>query len=69
MDGVVLIMDMGSSVMTAELVLEDLDDKRVQMADCPIVEGAIAAAVAAESGDNLADVILAAQEAGKAGKL
>ena len=33
--GVLVIMDMGSAVMTVKMVLEDLDDDRVQMLDCP----------------------------------
>ena len=32
---VLAIMDMGSAVMTVKMVLEDLDDDRVQMLDCP----------------------------------
>lgn len=49
-DGVVVIMDMGSAVMTAEMVVEALDDKRVVLLDCPFVEGAVIAAVEAEGG-------------------
>ncbi|MEV0619832.1 phosphoenolpyruvate--protein phosphotransferase [Nonomuraea sp. NPDC050404] len=59
-DGVVLIPDLGSSVLTARL-LED--DGRVVVADVPFVEGAIAAAVVAGAGAPLADVLAAAEEA------
>ncbi|MEQ4716068.1 phosphoenolpyruvate--protein phosphotransferase [Nonomuraea sp. B19D2] len=59
-DGVVLIPDLGSSVLTARLLEED---GRVVVADVPFVEGAIAAAVAAAAGVPLSDVLEAAEEA------
>lgn len=58
--GVVIIPDLGSSVLTARLLEED---GRVVVADVPFVEGAIAAAVAAGAGAPLADVLEAAEEA------
>ena len=61
-DGVIVIMDMGSSVMTTELVLEDMEDMNVKMADCPIVEGAIAAAVSAGAGSDLQTIIKELEE-------
>ncbi|MGW0482169.1 dihydroxyacetone kinase phosphoryl donor subunit DhaM [Nonomuraea sp. NPDC003214] len=59
-DGVVLIPDLGSSVLTARLLVEP---GRVVLADVPFVEGAIAAAVAAGGGAPLATVLSAAEEA------
>ncbi|MCH6472198.1 dihydroxyacetone kinase phosphoryl donor subunit DhaM [Sinomonas terrae] len=64
--GVVVIADLGSAIMTAESVLEFLDDEqrsRVRLADAAIAEGAVAAAVAAESGAGLDAVVRAAEEA------
>lgn len=61
-DGVVLLMDMGSAVMTAEMVLEDKANPDVRMVDCPLVEGAVAAAVSLSAGETLEEVIQAAQE-------
>ncbi|RVX39678.1 dihydroxyacetone kinase phosphotransfer subunit [Nonomuraea polychroma] len=58
-DGVVLVPDLGSSVLTARLVEEP---GRVVVADVPFVEGAIAAAVTAGTGASLADVLAAAEE-------
>lgn len=55
-DGVALIMDMGSAVMTAEMVLEDMEDKKVKMLDCPFVEGAIVGALSAMMGTPLEDL-------------
>ncbi|SEL31008.1 PTS-dependent dihydroxyacetone kinase phosphotransferase subunit DhaM [Nonomuraea pusilla] len=59
-DGVVVIADLGSSVLSARLLEEP---GRVVLADAPFVEGAIAAAVAAGGGAALADVLAAAEEA------
>ena len=50
-DGVLVMMDMGSAVMTTEMVLEEMSDKKIEMIDCPIVEGAVAATVAASAGN------------------
>ena len=64
--GVVVLCDLGSAILTAETALDFLDDDtraRVRIVDAPIVEGGVAAAVAAESGDPLDDVIAAAESA------
>ncbi|MBQ7478417.1 MAG: PTS-dependent dihydroxyacetone kinase phosphotransferase subunit DhaM [Selenomonadaceae bacterium] len=52
-DGVAVLMDMGSAVMTAEMVLEDLDKDNVLLVDCPLVEGAVLAAVESATGSSL----------------
>lgn len=44
-DGVIVLMDLGSAVMTTEMVIEMMEDKKVAMADCPLVEGAVVASV------------------------
>ena len=59
-DGVAVLMDMGSAVMTTEIVIEDKDDSKVRMLDCPLVEGAVLAAVESTGGislDELAEKI------------
>jgi phosphoenolpyruvate---glycerone phosphotransferase subunit DhaM len=62
--GVVLIADLGSSVLTAKTYLEDLEeDTDVVLADAPFVEGAVAAASAAAGGADVASVTVAAREA------
>ncbi|MET8866267.1 phosphoenolpyruvate--protein phosphotransferase [Nonomuraea sp. NPDC004580] len=58
--GVLLIPDIGSSVLTARLVAEEC---RAVVADVPFLEGAIAAAVTAGAGSSLTDVLAAAEEA------
>lgn len=64
-DGVVLLYDLGSAQMTAELAVESLADPSAAIvADGPLVEGAIAAAVAAQSGKDRKAVAEAAAAAG-----
>lgn len=57
-DGVVLIPDLGSSVLTARLA----EGPGVVIADVPFVEGAIAAVVTAGAGASLEAVLAAAEE-------
>ena len=52
-------MDMGSAVMTTEMVLDMFEPDTVKMADCPLVEGAGVATINAVSGMKM-DEILAA---------
>ncbi|OMH32399.1 dihydroxyacetone kinase phosphoryl donor subunit DhaM [Tersicoccus sp. Bi-70] len=69
-DGVVVLTDLGSAVMTAESVLEFLDDDAralVRVPDAPLVEGAVAAAVAAQGGADLDRVAADAAAAGGVG--
>ena len=71
-EGVLVLMDLGSAVLSAETALEQLDEglrDRVRMADAPFVEGAVAAAVEASLGSGLEAVLATAQAARKLGKL
>lgn len=61
--GVVLIADIGSSVLTARTYLDDLPEGRVVLADAPFVEGAVAAASTAAGGADVETVARAAGEA------
>jgi phosphocarrier protein FPr len=69
-DGVVVLLDLGSAVLSAELALDLLDAdlrERVVLSPAPLVEGLIAAAVTAAGGASAAEV--AAEAAGSlAGK-
>ena len=58
-EGVIVLMDMGSAVMTTEMVLDMVEPDTVKMADCPLVEGAVVATINAVSGMKM-DEILAA---------
>jgi PTS hybrid protein len=61
--GVVVLYDLGSAKMVAEMVVEESDDGRVVVVDAPLVEGAVAAAVAAQGGAGMVDVAAAAAAA------
>jgi PTS hybrid protein len=70
--GAVVLMDLGSSVLSvraaqAELSAEELE--RLVIADAPLVEGTIAAAVTASTGASSQEVAAAAQEARSVSKL
>ncbi|TMK53819.1 MAG: PTS-dependent dihydroxyacetone kinase phosphotransferase subunit DhaM [Actinobacteria bacterium] len=65
-DGVLVVMDLGSAVLSAEAALELLDEghwKRVLLCDAPLAEGAVIAAVAAGSGASLEAVAAEARRA------
>ena len=69
-DGVAVLADLGSGIMSAEMAIEMLEsDINVRIADAPILEGAISAAVTSTSGASLDEVIEAAEEAKTASKL
>ncbi|MFF0415212.1 dihydroxyacetone kinase phosphoryl donor subunit DhaM [Kitasatospora sp. NPDC004745] len=61
--GVVVLPDLGSSVLTAVTVLEDEPRPGVRLVDAPFVEGAVAAVVTASTGAALAEVVAAAEDA------
>ena len=67
-DGVILLMDMGSAVMTAEMVLEAYGSDKVVMADCPIVEGAVVATIDALGGMSREEILGALGNVGKTAK-
>jgi multiphosphoryl transfer protein len=57
--GVVVLMDLGSAVLSAELALELLDDdvrERVLLCPAPLVEGLVVASVSAAGGASRAEV-------------
>lgn len=71
-DGVVVLVDLGSAVLSAETALEQLDPallERVRIADAPFVEGAVASAVEASLGSDLEAVLATAEGARHVGKL
>jgi phosphoenolpyruvate---glycerone phosphotransferase subunit DhaM len=67
-DGVVVLCDIGSAVLTVRHLLEGMNG-RVMLADAPLVEGAVAAAVVSSAGSELRQVAGAAEEARGAHKL
>jgi multiphosphoryl transfer protein len=74
-EGVVVLMDLGSAVLSAELALDLLDDpevrERVILSAAPLIEGLVVAAVAAAGGAGRKEVAAEAHSAlmGKAAQL
>ena len=69
-EGVVVLCDLGSAILTAETALDFLEDDqraRVRIVDAPLVEGGVAASVAAQTGSSLDDVVAAARSANVVG--
>jgi len=67
--GVLVLVDLGSAVLTAKAVLADRPHPGVHLVDAPFVEGAVAAAAIAATGADLATVRAAAEEARHVPKL
>ncbi|MDQ6719923.1 MAG: dihydroxyacetone kinase phosphoryl donor subunit DhaM [Candidatus Dormibacteraeota bacterium] len=66
--GVVVLADLGSAILTVRHVLEGSANGHVRLVDAPFVEGAVAAAVMSAAGQSLEDVARAAEEARGASK-
>jgi len=64
-DGVLVLMDLGSAVLSTQMAVEMLEDASIQvvLSNASLVEGAVVAAVEASIGNKLADVNLAAEKA------
>src|SRR3954454_12574484 len=64
-DGVLVLMDLGSAVMSAEMASEMLDGSgtRVMLSEAPLVEGAVAGAARAAAGAPLEEVAAEARAA------
>ena len=69
--GIVILPDLGSSVLTVRALLAEPGDlpDQVAVADAPFVEGAVAATVTAAAGGDVKAVLSAAEEARHARKL
>lgn len=64
-DGVLVLMDMGSAILSAETAKEFLDPEQqpmVRLTSAPLVEGGIAAAIQAQLGSSLEEVANAARQ-------
>lgn len=71
-DGVLILIDLGSARLVAEMAIEQLAPARrarVLISDAPLVEGAVVAAVQASVGSSLTEVAETAHEAIHLGKL
>jgi PTS hybrid protein len=70
-EGVLVLVDIGSAVLSVRAIMAggDVDGVAVKLADAPLVEGAVAAAVLAATGADLETAAAAAEEARVVGKL
>src|SRR4051794_31803650 len=69
-DGVLVLLDLGSAALSAELALEFVDPdlaERVRLSSAPLVEGLVAAVVTASTGASL-DAVATEAERGLLGK-
>jgi phosphoenolpyruvate---glycerone phosphotransferase subunit DhaM len=63
-DGVLVLLDLGSAVMTTEMAIESFaHSEHVRISSAPLVEGAVVAAVEASTGSSLQEVEEAAKQA------
>ena len=69
-DGVAILADLGSGILSAQTAIDLLESPiEVRIADAPIVEGAISAAMQASFGASLDEVIDAAEIAREMSKI
>jgi dihydroxyacetone kinase phosphotransfer subunit len=62
-DGTLVLVDLGSAVLSVEMAIEALGASRVQISDAPLVEGAYLAAIEASVGASLQETATAALQA------
>ena len=55
-DGVAILTDIGSSILSAEMAVEILKRPNLKLVDCPLVEGAVIAAVESKLGKSLDEI-------------
>ncbi|MGA9290361.1 MAG: dihydroxyacetone kinase phosphoryl donor subunit DhaM [Anaerobacillus sp.] len=69
-DGVVILVDFGSSVMNAEMAIDLLEETHsVSIADAPLIEGAYSAVMEAGFGKALDEVVKSAERAKEMNKV
>ncbi len=65
-DGVMVLLDMGSAALSAEVAIEGLSkeqQQQVKISDAPLVEGAVLAVIHAGMGQSLAQIMEAVEAA------
>lgn len=57
-DGVIMLVDMGSAIMTSEMAIEMSDNpEKIKIVDAPVVEGTIFGAVEASIGSSMEQIM------------
>jgi dihydroxyacetone kinase phosphotransfer subunit len=62
-DGTLVLVDLGSAVLSVEMAIESLGADRIQISDAPLVEGAYLAAIEASAESTLEETAAAALQA------
>lgn len=65
-DGVIVLLDMGSAVLSAEVAIEQLpaeQQAKIKLSDAPLVEGAVLAVIHAAMGQSLDEIMTAVEAA------
>jgi phosphoenolpyruvate---glycerone phosphotransferase subunit DhaM len=72
-EGVLVLVDLGSAVLSAQLAIDEFVDEetrgRARIAEAPVVEGAVVAAIQASTGSSLEEVDRAARGASTMAKV
>ncbi|WP_040210376.1 dihydroxyacetone kinase phosphoryl donor subunit DhaM [Clostridium polynesiense] len=58
-EGVVVLFDLGSTFMTAEMIIEEMEEEKkqnIKIMDAPLVEGGLTAAIAISGGGGIEEV-------------
>lgn len=55
-DGVIVLMDLGSAIMTTEMAINDINLKNVIKVECPLVTGAVSGTVLASTGASIDEI-------------
>ena len=56
-DGVCIIVDVGSSFMVAQMIIEELNDDKIVLLDCSLLENAIEIVMSSEQGKTLTQIV------------
>lgn len=56
-DGVILLADLGSSIMTSEMIVEERNNEKIVLSKASLVEGAFAASIYAENNTPLNEIV------------
>lgn len=56
-EGTIVLVDMGSAIMTTEMVIEAIGADNIRIADTPLVEGAVVATISAVGGTSFEEML------------
>ena len=56
-DGICIVTDVGSSIMTTQMVLEELNDEKIKLIEGPMLENSITIVTSSEQGKTLNQIL------------